>query len=62
MTSIIFIPAISGDLKIALELNKDLVPWIVQQYKKDAEVASLCSGAFMLASTGLLNGKECSSH
>ncbi|MEI2749290.1 MAG: helix-turn-helix domain-containing protein [Ferruginibacter sp.] len=27
-----------------------------------AEVASLCIGAFLLASTGLLNGKKCSTH
>lgn len=61
-TDLIFIPAISGDIKTALELNKELVPWIVDQYKNGAEVASLCIGAFLLASTGLLNGKKCSTH
>ncbi len=61
-TDLIFIPAISGDLKTALQLNKKLVPWIVEQYQNGAEVASLCIGAFLLASTGLLNGKKCSSH
>ena len=35
---------------------------IVEQYKNGAEVASLCIGAFLLASTGLLNGKSCSTH
>ncbi|MDP4237582.1 MAG: helix-turn-helix domain-containing protein, partial [Bacteroidota bacterium] len=29
---------------------------------KGAEVASLCVGTFLLASTGLLNGKKCSTH
>jgi transcriptional regulator GlxA family with amidase domain len=61
-TDLIFIPAISGDMKTALDLNKELVPWIVDQYKNGAEVASLCIGAFLLASTGLLNGKKCSTH
>lgn len=61
-TDLVIIPAIEGDFRTTLKKNKDFVPWIVQQYKKGAEVASLCSGAFMLASTGLLNGKECSSH
>src|SRR3977135_1840941 len=56
-SDLIFIPAISGDLKNALEKNKEFVPWIVNQYKKGAEVASLCIGAFLLASTGLLKGK-----
>lgn len=61
-TDLIIIPALSGDLKTALRLNEDFIPWIVAQYHKGAEVASLCIGAFLLASTGLLNGKECSSH
>ena len=61
-TDIIFIPAISGDIPTALELNKSLIPWIIDQHLKGAEVASLCIGAFLLASTGLLNGKKCSTH
>ena len=61
-TDLIFIPAVSGDMRTALELNKGLVPWIIEQYKNGAEVASLCVGAFLLAGTGLLNGKKCSTH
>ncbi|MCG2612638.1 helix-turn-helix domain-containing protein [Terrimonas sp. NA20] len=61
-TDLVVVPALSGDLKKALELNKDFMPWIVAQYEKGAEVASLCIGAFLLASTGLLNGKKCSTH
>jgi transcriptional regulator GlxA family with amidase domain len=61
-TDLIIIPALGGDLKNSVKKNKDFIPWIIQQYKSGAEVASLCIGAFLLASTGLLNGKECSSH
>ncbi len=61
-TDLIFIPAISGDLQRAVTLNQPFVPWIVEQYNNGAEVASLCVGAFLLASTGLLNGKKCSTH
>lgn len=61
-TDLIIIPALSGDLKITLEKNKDFIPWIVKHYENNSEVASLCLGAFLLASTGLLNGKECSTH
>lgn len=61
-TNLIFIPALSGDLKEGLEKNKELIPWIIKHYNKGAEVASLCIGAFLLASTGLLNGKRCSTH
>jgi transcriptional regulator GlxA family with amidase domain len=61
-TDLVIIPALSGDMKSMVELNKDFAPWIIKQYNNGAEVASLCLGAFLLASTGLLNGKSCSTH
>lgn len=61
-TDLIFIPAISGDLYDALEINKDFIPWIIKHREKGAEVVSLCLGAFILAKTGLLDGKKCSTH
>ena len=61
-TDLVIIPALSGDLKSAVDKNKEFTPWIINQYNNGSEVASLCIGAFLLASTGLLNGKECSSH
>jgi transcriptional regulator GlxA family with amidase domain len=61
-TDLIVIPALFGDMKSAVQVNQALIPWIVEQYRKGAEVASLCVGAFLLASTGLLNGKSCSTH
>ncbi len=61
-TDLIIIPALFGDMGAAIEKNKVLIPWIQQQYNNGAEVASLCVGAFLLASTGLLNGKSCSTH
>ena len=61
-TDLVVIPALSGDMKRAIAVNKNLVPWIKEQYDKGAEVASLCVGAFLLGATGLLNGKKCSTH
>ncbi|MEO9022164.1 MAG: helix-turn-helix domain-containing protein [Ginsengibacter sp.] len=61
-TDLIIIPAFEGDIKAGVEQNKKLIPWITQQYKKGSEVASLCVGAFLLAATGLLDGKNCSTH
>lgn len=61
-TDLIFIPALFGDMPAAIAKNQELIPWINQQYALGAEVASLCVGAFLLASTGLLNGKKCSTH
>lgn len=59
---LIVVPALSGDLETALRQNAALVPWIVAQRRAGAEVASLCIGAFLLAATGLLDGKKCSTH
>lgn len=61
-TDLIIIPAVDGDVRQALEDNKDFIPWIRQQYEGGAEVASLCVGAFLLASTGLVKGKKCATH
>lgn len=61
-TDLIIIPALDGDMFKNLEDNKDFIPWINQQHASGAEVASLCVGAFMLASTGLINGKKCATH
>ena len=61
-TDLIIIPAIDGDLTKAIEVNQAFVPWMVQQYKNGAEIASLCLGAFLLASTGLLAGRKCATH
>lgn len=61
-TDLVIIPALFGDMTTAIEMNKVLLPWIEEQYDNGAEVASLCVGAFLLAATGLLNGKKCSTH
>ncbi|MFT3910745.1 MAG: helix-turn-helix domain-containing protein [Ferruginibacter sp.] len=61
-TDLVFIPALFGDMSTAIKKNKEAIPWIIQQYNNGAELASLCVGAFLLASTGLLKGKKCSTH
>ena len=61
-TDILIIPALHGDIPGAVARNRGLIPWIVEQRRKGAEVISLCTGAFLLAATGLLNGKSCATH
>jgi transcriptional regulator GlxA family with amidase domain len=61
-TDLIIIPALHGDQVKAAERNKEFIPWIIQQYKNGAEVVSFCIGSFFLASTGLLEGKQCTTH
>jgi transcriptional regulator GlxA family with amidase domain len=61
-TDIIIIPAMHGDLASAMETNAAFIPWIIAQYNKGAEVASFCIAAFLLAATGLMNGRKCATH
>lgn len=61
-TDLIIIPALHGDMFSSGQQNRFFVDFIVRQYKRNAEVASLCTGAFMLAFTGLLKNKKCTTH
>ena len=61
-TDLIIIPAIHGDFEENRLRNAEFIPWIIRQYKQGAEVVSLCVASFLLASTGLLDGKHCSTH
>ncbi|MCC6373182.1 MAG: helix-turn-helix domain-containing protein [Bacteroidia bacterium] len=61
-TDLVIIPALFGSMPDAIAKNIQLIPWINERYHQGAEVASLCVGAFLLAATGLLDGKKCSTH
>jgi transcriptional regulator GlxA family with amidase domain len=45
-----------------LQKSPGLVPWIRRQYDQGAQVASICTGVFLLAETGLLDGKSATLH
>ena len=61
-TDLVIVPAIHADFDEILKKNKALIDWVKEEYVAGAEVASLCTGAFLLASTGLLQGRQCSTH
>jgi transcriptional regulator GlxA family with amidase domain len=62
-TNLIIIPStLIRSYKDTVKENRLLIDWIEKQYKEGAEVASMCSGAFVLALSGLLDGKSCSTH
>lgn len=58
----IIIPSIDHNYVSAIENNQKLIAWIRKQYQKGTEIASICTGAFLLAATGLLDNKRCSTH
>lgn len=61
-TDLIIIPAMFGEHEQTMALNQKFIPWIIQQRENGSEIASFCVGAFFLAATGLLNGKQCATH
>jgi transcriptional regulator GlxA family with amidase domain len=44
------------------EQDTNLLPWIIRLSKKVRRLGSICSGAFLLAETGLLDGKRATTH
>jgi transcriptional regulator GlxA family with amidase domain len=61
-TDLVIVPAVSWNFTKAIADNKVLLPWITAKYRQGAEVASMCVGGFLLAATGLLDGRTCSTH
>jgi len=59
---LVIIPALMGDMMSATHVNREYGYWIARQYKNGVEIASLCSGAFLLAFSGILKGKQCTTH
>jgi transcriptional regulator GlxA family with amidase domain len=61
-TDLIIIPAVISNFSAIEAGNSMLSAWILDHYTKGANVASMCTGAYLLASTGLLDNKNCSIH
>ena len=61
-TDLIIIPSLNHNYQATVQRNQELIDWVARQYKNGAEIASICTGAFLLASSGLLDGKSCSTH
>ena len=61
-TDLLIIPPVYGDVADGIRMNNEAIPYFQKLYEKGCSVASLCLGAFLLAETGLLKGKKCSTH
>src|SRR5690348_3707778 len=55
-TDLIIIPSLNHNYQKAVQGNGLMIDWIEKQYKHGAQIASICTGAFLLASSGLLDG------
>ncbi|HVV06587.1 MAG TPA: DJ-1/PfpI family protein, partial [Puia sp.] len=59
---LIILPSFAEQDDFAIRKSRRLLDWVIDQYHAGAEVASLCTGTFLLAATGLLEGKPCATH
>ena len=61
-SSLVIVPALDGDLPELLAKNRAVVPWLRRLYMAGADVASVCTGAFLLGEAGLLDGRAATTH
>ncbi len=60
---LLVVPAPSPEhIPSVLEQGKPMFDFIKQQYEKGTEIASICMGAFLLASSGIIDGKRVTTH
>lgn len=50
------------DIETILKMNRFMVDWLRNRYKQGTTLASICTGAFLLAETGLLDEKQATTH
>ncbi|MGJ1269797.1 GlxA family transcriptional regulator [Sphingobacterium spiritivorum] len=61
-TDLLIIPPVFGSIDSGIAANAEAIPYFRKLHLNGASLASLCVGAFLLAETGLLSGKKCSTH
>lgn len=59
---VILVPSFSNCVDEGLEANRAFIPWLRERYQNGHILASWCSGTFMLAAAGVLDGKAATTH
>jgi transcriptional regulator GlxA family with amidase domain len=61
-TDIIFIPPIGGNIERTIAQQVKTVQWLQEKHEAGSQIASSCTGTFLLAETRLLEGKQATTH
>lgn len=62
---LLFIPGLESHLFYNAGITEkyvDFFGWLKNQYTNHAKICSVCTGAYLVALAGLLDGKECTTH
>jgi transcriptional regulator GlxA family with amidase domain len=59
---VILVPSFNDRIEDGLEANRAFIPWLCECHRRGTVMATWCSGAFMLAAAGLLDGKAATTH
>jgi transcriptional regulator GlxA family with amidase domain len=60
---LLLVPSFKSDaIGASLKENSAWLPWLTAQHEDGAAIASFCTGAFVLAAAGLLNGRPATTH
>jgi transcriptional regulator GlxA family with amidase domain len=59
---LVVIPGLDDDLAPSFQRNRTWVPWIAKWHAAGSRVATSCTGAFLAADAGVLDGKEATTH
>jgi transcriptional regulator GlxA family with amidase domain len=62
---LVFVPGLDSSLLLTnnfLDTSSLFQNWLKAQHKNGVIICSVCTGAFLLAASGLLDGRECTTH
>ena len=59
---LVVVPGLDDDLAASFTANRGWAPWLARWHAAGARIASSCTGAFLVAEAGLLDGRTATTH